>query len=155
MRGRNVVKFQETRSKVSEKSHFNIKTIGSNNTFSTVILFFLSVLCSSGEAGLLSLRCMATSLLFPLHPVVGLFAPRFLLLCLSQIDLHTIPHLRCGRPRFQQHLSTILPTMQALVPTSSLRSFILLLFTTMLQDKSKITAQMGKLHGESLVKAQG
>ena len=30
------MKFQETRSKVSEKSHFNIMNIGSNNTFSNI-----------------------------------------------------------------------------------------------------------------------
>ena len=87
--------------------------------------------------------------LLPLVSVVGLFSPLFFLLCLSQISLS------CGLPRFLKtscfvvsdlfgklscfiltmcpahliRLLTILPTIQAIVPTYSLRSFILLLST--------------------------
>ena len=89
--------------------------------------------------------------LFPLVPVVGLFSPLFFLLCLSQISLHTVlPSFRFLKPScffdsdiFRNlsyiiltmcpvhfiRLLTILPTIQALVPTSSRRSFVLRLST--------------------------
>ena len=92
--------------------------------------------------------------LFPLFPVVGLVPPLFFLLCLSQISLHTcilpilavvflvVCNLRASLSRlfsvmyqlscwpcFQPISSGSYITMQALVPTSSRRYFILRLPT--------------------------
>ena len=92
---------------------------------------------------------------FPLVPAVGLFSPLSSSSAFLRSLLTQSSHLSCDLPRFLQpscflvadifgHLSsfiltmcpahfirllTILPTMQALVPTSSRRSFILRLST--------------------------
>ena len=119
-------------------------------------LFFLWFPLCRGEAGLFvspmyGYFCNS----FPLAPVVGLFSP----LSSSSPFLRSLftqsSHLSCGLPRFLQpscfivsdlfgnfssfiltmcpahfiRLLTISPTMQALVPTSSLRSYILRLST--------------------------
>ena len=110
-----------------------------------VILFFLWFPLSRGEAGLrvtplYSYFCN----LFPLGPVVGLF-----FLCLLRSLFTQSSHLSCGLPHFLQpscffvsdlfgnlasFILTMCPahvllTIQALVPTSSHRSFILRLST--------------------------
>ena len=85
----------------SQGGHHRSSTWKTNNMF----LFFLPFPFCRGEAGQLSLRCTATFVIcFQLLPVVGLFTPLFVLICLSCISLHNplilavVFHVFCDLP---------------------------------------------------------
>ena len=119
-----------------------------------MMLFFLWCPLCRGEADLLvTAKYGYFRDLLPSGPVVGLFSP-FFFLCLSQISLHSpsilavvflvfwkllaslsrlfsslSSFIRTMCPVHFIRILTILPTIQALLPTSSRRSFILRLST--------------------------